>query len=79
MVHHTRCGFSKMVPPSSCRAKCPPVTIEALSILFDNLSFIDPFDCAVGAAALTAFWCCCHLGELVIPSPNLFDPFKHVS
>lgn len=59
LVHHTRRGFSKMVPPSSRRAKRPPVTIEALSILFDHLSFVDPFDCAVGAAALTAFWCCC--------------------
>ncbi|KAG2348666.1 hypothetical protein BDR05DRAFT_972953 [Suillus weaverae] len=71
MVHHTRCGFSKMVPPSSRHAKQPLVTIEVLSILFDNLSFSDPFDCAVGAAALTAFWCCCH--------PNLFNPLKHVS
>ncbi|KAG0692901.1 hypothetical protein DFH29DRAFT_447661 [Suillus ampliporus] len=79
MVHHTRRGFSKMVPPSSRRAKRPPVTIEALSILFDNLSFSDPFDCAVGAVAFTAFWCCCRLGELVIPSPNLFDRLKHVS
>jgi hypothetical protein len=26
-----------------------------------------------------AFWCGCRLGELVIPSPNLFDPLKHVS
>jgi len=79
MVHHTRRGFLKMVPPSARRAKRPPVTIEALSILFDNLSFSNPFDCAVGAAAFMAFWCCCHLGELVIPSPNLFDPIKHVS
>ncbi|KAG0694084.1 hypothetical protein DFH29DRAFT_985347 [Suillus ampliporus] len=79
MVHHTRCGFSKMVPPSSRCAKCPPVTIKVLSILFDNLSFSDLFDCAVGAVTFTAFWCCCHLGELVIPSPNLFDRLKHVS
>lgn len=79
MVHHTRRGFLKMVPPSARWAKRPPVTIEALSILYDNLTFSEPADCAVGAAAFTAFWCCCRLGELVIPSPNLFDPSKHVS
>ncbi|KAG1769405.1 Hsp70 protein-domain-containing protein [Suillus occidentalis] len=71
LVHHTRRGFSEMVPPSR-RAKRPPVIIEAMSILFDHLPFVDPFDFVVGAAALTAFWCCCRLGELVIPSPNLF-------
>ncbi|KAG1760039.1 hypothetical protein EV702DRAFT_1094731 [Suillus placidus] len=38
-----------MVPPSARRAKRPPVTIEALSILFDNLSFSDPFDCIINA------------------------------
>jgi hypothetical protein len=79
MVHHTRCGFSKMVPPSTHWAKCPPVAIEALSILFDNLAFSNPFECTVGAVAFTAFWCCCCLGELVIPSANLFDPLKHIS
>ncbi|KAG1858728.1 hypothetical protein DFJ58DRAFT_715772 [Suillus subalutaceus] len=77
LLHHTRRGFAKMVPPSTRRAKRPPITIDALCILFDNLDLTLPFDAAVCAVALVAFWCCCHLGELVIQSPNLFDPFKH--
>lgn len=79
LLHHTRRGFSKMVPSSSRRAKRPPVTIDALCILFDNLDLTLPFDAAVSAVALIAFWCCCRLGELVIPSINVFDPSKHVS
>ncbi|KAG2033152.1 hypothetical protein BDR03DRAFT_1014610 [Suillus americanus] len=64
---------------TACRAKHPPVTIDALCIVFDNLDLTLPFDAAVCAVALVAFWCCCHLGELIIQSPNLFDPLKHVS
>ncbi|KAG0702794.1 hypothetical protein DFH29DRAFT_982197 [Suillus ampliporus] len=78
LLHHTRRGFSKMVPPSSHRAKRPPVTIEALSILFDNLDQTSHLDSAVSAVAMVAFWSCCRLGELVIPSMGLFDPLKHV-
>ncbi|KZT21540.1 hypothetical protein NEOLEDRAFT_1181559 [Neolentinus lepideus HHB14362 ss-1] len=36
-------------------------------------------DCAVLAVALIAFWGCCHLGELVVPSKASFDPRRHVS
>lgn len=79
LLHHTRRGFSKMVPPSSHRAKRPPVTIEALSILFDNLDPVSHLDCAVGAVAMVAFWSCCRLGELLVPSLGLFNPLKHVS
>ncbi|KAG1804573.1 hypothetical protein EV424DRAFT_1474442 [Suillus variegatus] len=79
LLHHTHHGFSKMVPSSSRRTKCPPITIDALCILFDNLDLTLPFDAAVCAVALIAFWCCCRLGELVIPSINIFDPSKHVS
>lgn len=100
LLHHTRRGFSKMVPPSSRRAKRPPVTIDALCILHDHLDLSDSFDVAVCAVALVSFWCCCRyahhrhhslifptqniyplirLGELVIPSPNVADPLKHVT
>jgi hypothetical protein len=79
LLHHTRRGFSKMVPPSAHRAKRPPVTIEALSILFDNLDHTSHLDAAVSAVAMIAFWSCCRLGELIIPSLGLFNPLKHVS
>ncbi|KAG2745666.1 hypothetical protein P692DRAFT_20651604, partial [Suillus brevipes Sb2] len=77
-LHHTRRGFSKMVPPSSRRAKRPP-TIDALTILHDHLDLSDPFDAAVSAVAMVSFWSCCRSGELVIPSPNVIDILKHVS
>ncbi|KAG2041577.1 hypothetical protein BDR03DRAFT_856189 [Suillus americanus] len=77
LLHHTRHGFSKMVPPSSCWAKQPPVTIDALCILHDHLDLSDLFDAAVGAIALVSFWCCCWLGEVVIPSINVANPLKH--
>ncbi|KIK31799.1 hypothetical protein CY34DRAFT_27303 [Suillus luteus UH-Slu-Lm8-n1] len=78
LLHHTRRGFAKMVPASACRAKFPPVTIDALCILFNNLDLSLLLNVAVCAVALIAFWCCCRLGELLVPSPNLFDPLKHV-
>lgn len=34
---------------------------------------------AIFATACIAFWSCCRLGELLIPSPNVFDSVKHVS
>jgi hypothetical protein len=54
-LHHTRRGFSKMVPPSSRRAKHPPVTIDTLTILHDHLDLSDPFDAAVSAVAMVSF------------------------
>ncbi|KIK81678.1 hypothetical protein PAXRUDRAFT_746987 [Paxillus rubicundulus Ve08.2h10] len=74
-----RRGFAKMVPSSSQRAKRPPVTIEALCILHDNLNPQSPYNVTVGAVALTAFWSCCRLGELTVRDRNFFDPLKHVS
>ncbi|GBE80134.1 hypothetical protein SCP_0213370 [Sparassis crispa] len=79
MLRHVRRGIAKLVPPDSKRAKHPPVTIEAMVILKDGLDLSNVFDAAVWALVSIAFWCCCRLGELVIPSTNLFDPLKHVS
>jgi len=92
MLHHVHCGFSKLVPPSSRRAKRPPVTLEALCILHDHLDLSNSFDLAVWALTSVAFWCCCRsvrllfpfssshlpfsLGELLIPDANSFTPFK---
>ncbi|KIK78242.1 hypothetical protein PAXRUDRAFT_16977 [Paxillus rubicundulus Ve08.2h10] len=68
-----------MVPPSSKRSKCPPVTLEALIILGKGLDSSSYLDLAIWATACVAFWSCCRLGELLIPSSNLFSPQKHVS
>ena len=72
-------GVYKLVPLSSQLAKRPPVTIEHLYALRNGLNLSNAFDAAVWAIACIAFWCCCRLGELLIPSENLFNPIKHVS
>jgi hypothetical protein len=59
MLHHVRRGFAKLVPPSSKRAKRPPVTIEALVALKSGLDLSNAFDAAVWAVASVAFWSCC--------------------
>lgn len=59
MLHHVRRGFAKLVPPSSKRAKCPPVTIEAMVALRAGLDLSNAFDAAVWAIACIAFWSCC--------------------
>jgi hypothetical protein len=79
MLHHVRRGFAKLVPPSSKRAKRPPVTVEAMIALRSGLDLTNAFDASVWAIAAIAFWSCCRLGELVIPSVNLFNANKHVS
>ncbi|KIK75143.1 hypothetical protein PAXRUDRAFT_173671, partial [Paxillus rubicundulus Ve08.2h10] len=83
MLHHVHCSITKMVPPSSKRAKCPPVTLEALIILSKGLDNSSPFDSATWAAACIAFWSCCWLthpnSPLPIVSANFFSPQKHVS
>ncbi|KIJ08907.1 hypothetical protein PAXINDRAFT_88216 [Paxillus involutus ATCC 200175] len=79
MLRAVRRSFTKMVPSSSQRTKRPPVTIEALCILHDNLNPQSPYNVAVGAVALTAFWSCCRLGELTVRDRNFFDTLKHVS
>ncbi|CAA7271031.1 unnamed protein product [Cyclocybe aegerita] len=75
----TRKGVTKLVPISSKRAKRPPVTIEHLYALRKGLDLTNTFDIAVWAIACIAFWSCCRLGELTIPSSNLFDPIKHAA
>jgi hypothetical protein len=77
MLIQTKKGAQKLVPISSERAKRPPTTIKHLYALRNGLDLTNSFDAAVWAIACIAFWCCCRLGELVIPSVNTFDPLKH--
>lgn len=79
MLRHVRRGVAKLCPPELKRAKRPPVTIEAMVALGEGLDLSLSFDAAVWAVACVAFWSCCRLGELVIPSPGAFSPDKHVS
>ncbi|KAH7903818.1 hypothetical protein BJ138DRAFT_1189120 [Hygrophoropsis aurantiaca] len=79
MLRHVRRGLTKLVPLSSKRAKRPPVTLEAMIALRHGLDMSNALDAAVWAVACIAFWCCCRLGELIIPSPNTFAALKHVT
>ncbi|TFK50272.1 DNA breaking-rejoining enzyme, partial [Heliocybe sulcata] len=78
-VSLVRTSASKHAPLSSRRAQRAPVTIEHLLALELFLSPDNPRDCAVLAVALVAFWGCCCLGELTVPSRSAFDRRRHVA
>jgi hypothetical protein len=71
MLHHVRRGFAKLVPPTSKRAKRPPVTIEAMTALRSGLDLSNAFDAAVWAIAAVAFWSCCRYIDLTPSLPLL--------
>jgi len=95
ILRRSKAGLSKLVPTSSKRPRRPPVTIEHMHALFQNLDLSNSFDSAVYCTASVAFWCCCRylfshsspfiflhntrLGELVVPSISMFDPSRHIS
>lgn len=78
MLRTVKGGVSKLVPDTSWRAKRPPVTIQHLYALRRGLD-LSSFNAVVWALACVAFWSCCHLGELLIPSRHGFQALKHVS
>ncbi|KZT18008.1 hypothetical protein NEOLEDRAFT_1184678 [Neolentinus lepideus HHB14362 ss-1] len=78
-VSLVKTSASKLTPASSQREKRAPVTLQHLIPLARALDPSSGRDCAVLAVALIAFWGCCHLGELVVPSKASFDPRRHVS
>ena len=78
MLLQARKGLQKLVPDSSRRPKRPPITIEHIYALFKGLDLSNTFDAAVWAVASIAFWACCRLGELVVPSQSHIDPLKYV-
>ncbi|KAF8076565.1 DNA breaking-rejoining enzyme, partial [Lyophyllum atratum] len=79
MLKAVKRGVSKLVPVDAKRAKRPPVTIEHMHALRAGLNLSDAFDAAVWALACIAYWSCCRLGELLVPSAGTFNPAKHVS
>jgi hypothetical protein len=72
-------GAANLVPPGSRCPRRQPVTQKHLLALRDNLNLSNAFDAAVYATATTAFWACCRLIELVVPSRHAFDPLYHVT
>lgn len=69
-------GAEKMTPDSSRRPERPPVTIQMLSNLYNDLDHSNTLDIAVYFAASCAFWCQIRLGELFPENQRTFDP-KH--
>lgn len=59
LLRRSKTGLSKIVPASSKRPRRPPVTIEHMHALFQNLDLSNSFDSAVYCTASVAFWCCC--------------------
>ncbi|KAF5384193.1 hypothetical protein D9615_003124 [Tricholomella constricta] len=55
-----------------------PITGKHLLALHQKLDLHSPRDAAIWAAALTAFWGCRHLGEL-LPTSTSFSPAIHIS
>jgi hypothetical protein len=64
---------------SFAREQCGPVTIAHMVALRAILNPSKPFDAAVWALATAAFWGCCRLGELTVPSTAEFDPKFHIT
>jgi hypothetical protein len=79
LLHAATSGLNKVVPQSSKRPRCPPVTLEHMHALFNSLDLTNAFDASILAVAATAFWSCCRLGELLTNSVNSFDPTCNVS
>lgn len=67
-------GVENMSPADSSRPPRPPITVDMLRLLHDNLNMENPLDVSVYAAAVVAFWCQCRLGELFSTTERHFDP-----
>ena len=65
-------GIHNMAPGSSKRALRPPINAKMLTQLIESLDLSSPFDMAVAACAVTAFWGQCRLGELLPSSAAHF-------
>ncbi|KAJ7233547.1 hypothetical protein C8J57DRAFT_1453186 [Mycena rebaudengoi] len=76
-MKRVKAGIKKLVPPTSKRAKRPPVTIEHMYALYASLDLTNCKDAAVWAVACVSFWGCCRLGELLPSSKVAFHPSHH--
>ncbi|KAI0309878.1 hypothetical protein OF83DRAFT_1179123 [Amylostereum chailletii] len=72
-------GVAKLVLPSSSRDQRLPITYKYIVARRDGLDLGNSRDAAVWAITSIAFWECCRLGELLIPSVNTFDAEQHVA
>jgi hypothetical protein len=66
-------GATNMAPAQSTNPPRPPVTLRMLELLHEALNNKNPEDCAILAAASTAFWAQLRLGEILGTSSTTFD------
>lgn len=72
----TALSAAAKLPQTTKKPRRPDITTEMLLSLHSALNLSVAFDAAVWAAALTAFWCQCRLGELFSHSKSMFQPYK---
>ncbi|KAK0467798.1 DNA breaking-rejoining enzyme [Desarmillaria tabescens] len=78
MLLRTKKGADTLAPHPCPEEPKLPVTQKHIDTLHKHLDLSDPFDCAVWAAALTAWKGCTRLGEILLASPSQFDPTRNV-
>ena len=71
-------GATILTPPSSCRLKRQPITVQFLIAAKLKLDMMLPFNAAFYACLTTAFYSLARLGEFTVPSLKAFDPDRHV-
>ena len=67
-------GVHNFAPSSSRQPPRPPVNATMLGLLIQELDLSSPFDAAVAACAVTAFWGQCRLGELLPSLSSTLPP-----
>ena len=67
-------AVTNLAPASSKKPQRPGVDRKAIIALYEGLNLNEPFDAAVYAAAATAFWGQCRLGELMGTSRVRHNP-----
>ena len=57
----------------------PPITLEMLATLKQELNLDDPFDACVWAMAVCAFWGLMRFGEVSVKTRDSFNPAAHLT
>ncbi|KAE8222197.1 hypothetical protein CF319_g4566 [Tilletia indica] len=77
LVKQVRRGAERLTPPASKRPPRPAYTARDLILLAPHFDLNEPFDAAIWATLLSAFWGLARLGELIVPRIDAFNPRFH--
>lgn len=78
LIRSTINAVKKTEPSSSKRAKRPPVTLELMRIIYENINHEDAKDVAIWACSAMCFAGLLRLGEAVVESEKKFNKDRHV-